>query len=466
MLPRQQRPPRPKQLLPQRPLRISRLVHPPFLQLRHHQIHEIRIALRRHRPRQVEAVDVRFFHPRRQFIGHLRRAAHQRRVAAAQRHVRQQIAYRAVRAGHRQVLHRRLDRVVLHVADRLVRRIARKIDAGRTGVMGQARLRVGVAQVLRVLLARLGLGAAHHRRHAHEELDIARIAALAGHRLAHARHQLAQAFLGLARHEHAFRVARREGLAAARRARLVQHRRALARRFRQVIALHLVILALVIDAPHRRRIGIDARAPVGAHRAVVPAAFPQLVGHLQELVGAVVALVVRDLFRQAHGARRALQVAGDDVPADAAIGQVVQRRKAARQQVRRLVGQVHRHAETQVAGGGGHGGDRQQRVVDRQLDRLAQRQVGRVLVHVVDADDVGQEQPVEQAALQQARQVGPVVQRLVPRRRIARMRPQAVVDVADAVHVERVQEDLLLRHGVRFRGNQVVPTRPGAASFR
>ncbi|CUJ51345.1 Uncharacterised protein [Achromobacter ruhlandii] len=332
--------------------------------------------------------------------------------------------------------------------------------------MGQAGFRIGIAQILRVLLARLGLGAAHHRRHAHEELDVARIPALARHRLAHARHQLAQAFLGLARHEHAFRVARREGLAAARGARLVQHRRALARRLRKMVALDLVVLAFVIDAPHGGRVRVDARAPVGAHRVVVPAAFPQLVGHFQELVGAVVALVVRDLFGQAHGARRAFQVAGDDVPADAAIGQVVQRREAARQQVRRLVGQVHRHAEAQVAGRGGHGGDGQQRVVDRQLDRLAQRQVGRVLVHVVDADDIGQEQAVEQAALQQARQVGPVVQRLVLRRGIARVGPQAVVDVADAVHVERVQEDLLFRHGVPFRGNQVVPTRPGAASFR
>ncbi|MNT24371.1 hypothetical protein D3C72_1598390 [compost metagenome] len=260
-------------------------------------------------------------------------------------------------------------------------------------------------------------------------------------------------------------MARRERLAAARRSCLVQHRRALARRFGQVIALDTVVLAGVVHATHCLGIRVHAALPVGAYRVVVPAAFPQLVRHLQELVGAVVAFVVRDLFGQAHGARRALQVAGDDVPADAAVGQVVQGRKAAGQQVRRLVGQVHRHAEPQVLRRGGHGGYREQRVVHRQLDGLAQRQVGRVLVDVVDAHDVRQEQAVEEAAFKQLCQVGPVVQRLVLHGRVARVRPQPVVDVPDAIHVEGVQEDLLLRHGGPLR-IQVVPTRAGGASFR
>ncbi|KAG0745209.1 hypothetical protein G6F24_015939 [Rhizopus arrhizus] len=145
---------------------------------------------------------------------------------------------------------------------------------------------------------------------------------------------------------------------------------------------------------------------------------------------------------------------------------MVQRGKAPCQQIRRLVGQVDRDAEPQVPGGGRHGRNRQQRIVHRQLDRFAQGQVGRVLVDVVHAHDVGQEQAVEQPAFQQPGQIGPVVQRLVLRGRVARMGPQAVVDVPHAIHVERVQEDLLLRHDVRFRQDQVVPTRPGAMSFR
>ncbi|MNV51331.1 hypothetical protein D3C71_1433760 [compost metagenome] len=148
---------------------------------------------------------------------------------------------------------------------------------------------------------------------------------------------------------------------------------------------------------------------------------------------------MRDLFGQTHGARGAFQVAGDDVPADAAVGQMVQGGEAARQQVGGLVGQVHRDAEAQVARRGGHGGYGEQRVVHRKLDGFAQGKVRRVLVDVVHAHDIRQEQAVEQAALKQTRQVRPVVQRLVLHGGVARMGPQAVVDVSDAVHVERVQ---------------------------
>ena len=205
----------------------------------------------------------------------------------------------------------------------------------------------------------------------------------------------------------------------------------------------------MVHPAHGGGIGIDPRALVGLDRVRVPAAFPQLIGHVQEFVGAVVALVVRDLPGQPHGARRALQVAGDDVPAHAALGQVVQRGEAARQQIGRLVGQVYGDAKAQVARGRRHGRHDQQRVVDGQLDGFAQGQVGRVLVHVVHADDVGQEQAIEQAALQQPRKAGPVIQCLVGGGRVARMRPQPMVDMAHAIHVEGVEQDLLLGHDGR-----------------
>lgn len=342
--------------------------------------------------------------------------------------------------------------------DHVVEIEARIIDAAAGREMREASLGAGVARVLGVLLARLGRGAPDDHRHAHEDPQVRRITPGLGRLAAQLGHQLARAGAAAARHERAFGMARRELLAAPRGARLEQHRRALRRGFGEVVAVDLVEAAAMADAVHLGRIGEHARLAVAAHRAVLPAAFPQLVGHFQVLVGAVVAFVVLDLAGQAHRARRAVEVARHDVPADPAAAQVVERREAPGQQVGRLVGQVHGDAEAEVPGGGGHRRDQHHRVVDGQLDRLAQRQVERLAIDVVDADDIGDEQPVEQAAFEQAGEVGPVGERAVVGGTIAWMRPQTMVDVADAVHVERVQADRLSCHRRGARPGGLVET--------
>lgn len=135
--------------------------------------------------------------------------------------------------------------------------------------------------------------------------------------------------------------------------------------------------------------------------------------------------------------------------------------KPAGEQVGRLVGEVGGEAEPQVAGHRGHGRDQQQRVVDRQLDRFLERHVHRALVDVVDPDDIGDEQPVEQPALQQLGQLGPVLEALVLGGGVPWVGPQAVVDVPDAVHVEGVEQDLLLGGGEG--AHQMVPAVAGSA---
>ena len=181
---------------------------------------------------------------------------------------------------------------------------------------------------------------------------------------------------------------------------------------------------------------------VAQHGVVLPASFPKLVDHLHVFLGHVVAAVVLRLLRQAHAARGAVEIAGDDVPADAALGQVIERRHAAGEGIGRLVGQVAGDAEAEMLRGIGHGRHQQQRVVHRDLHRVADRGVRRVMEHVVDAEDVGQEQTVEQPAFQCLRQRHPMVEIGVMHRTVARMRPHPVLDVADAVHVERVEADL------------------------
>ena len=116
------------------------------------------------------------------------------------------------------------------------------------------------------------------------------------------------------------------------------------------------------------------------------------------------------------------------------------------------------------SGDHGHRRNDHQRIVDRHLHRVLQRGARRALVDVVNPQHVGEENRVELAALQRARQVGPVFQRIVGIRPIARMRPQAGRLMADAVHVERVQADLF-RHRVqdarKLHRDHVDAVRPG-----
>jgi hypothetical protein len=265
-------------------------------------------------------------------------------------------------------------------------------------------------------------------------------------------HDLLHAGLALAVHEHALGVRGGKARAARGGAGLVEHRRALARRLAQVHGVHLVLRAAVVHHVHLGRIDVDAVFLVAQHGAVFPAAFPELVDQRHVFVGQVVAVVVRGLAREAHGARGAVEVAGDDVPADAPAGQVVQRGHAPREEEGRLVGEVGRHAEAQVPGGRGHGRDQQRGVVHGHLHGAAQGGIGVAAEHVVHAHHVGEEHAVEKAGLQPGGVVGPVVDVEVARRLVARVRPQALLYVADAVHVEGIQADLTAHVGCLLVG--------------
>ena len=104
---------------------------------------------------------------------------------------------------------------------------------------------------------------------------------------------------------------------------------------------------------------------------------------------------------QPHAACGAVEIAGHDIPADAAAGQVIQRRHTPGEQVRRLVGQVGGHAEADMVGDGGHDRHDHHWVVDRDLHGIDDRRLRAAPVDVVDADDIGQEDPVELPAFRQ-----------------------------------------------------------------
>ena len=191
-------------------------------------------------------------------------------------------------------------------------------------------------------------------------------------------------------------------------------------------------------------LGRVSKNPIGLvaqYSAVLPAGLPQFIDDRHIFVGRIIATIMIGLNGQPHAARRAVEIAGHDIPADAAAGQVVQRRHTPGEQIRRFVGQIGGDAETDVFGHRRHDRHDHHRVVDRDLHGVEDRRRRTAPVDIVDADDVRQEDPVELAAFRQPRQILPVFDRVVRGRAIARMRPHSMLDMADAVHVERVEAD-------------------------
>jgi len=88
---------------------------------------------------------------------------------------------------------------------------------------------------------------------------------------------------------------------------------------------HAEMLTGMADVVHLVGVGEDATRAVAEHRVVLPGTLPQLVEHLEVLVDVVVARIVCGLIGLAHVAGGRRQIAGDDVPADAPVGEVIQR---------------------------------------------------------------------------------------------------------------------------------------------
>ncbi|MNL04725.1 hypothetical protein D3C87_1253000 [compost metagenome] len=241
-----------------------------------------------------------------------------------------------------------LDRVAFHVLDRLVDFILGKIDPGGRREVRNTRLGTGVAQVFGVLLPAKLFGGANDHVQPHEHLDVLGIAPGRGGAGAHLVHLSLGRCLGLAADEHALGMSPGEQQPAIRAASLEQHRRALRRGFAEVITLDLIELALVLDLVHFVRLRVDPLLRIVEYRAVFPTAFQEFVEHLQVLVGLVITTVMLDLFAQAHGLGGAVEIAGDDVPADTPATQVIQRRQAAGEQIRGFVGEISGQAETEV----------------------------------------------------------------------------------------------------------------------
>ena len=203
----------------------------------------------------------------------------------------------------------------------------------------------------------------------------------------------------------------------------------------------LVIRAGVVDGVDSGGVGVAAARGVAEHRVLLPASLPELVGDLQVLLGAGVALVVGRQSAEAEVGPRVGQVGGHDVPGDPAAGDVIQRRDLAGEGEGRHLQHRAGEGEAQVLGRRRHGRDQRHGIVGRDLHRLDDRGLRPGAIEVVGADHVREEERIEAAALKQPGELDPgldpvelALARVVPH-------PEAVLDVGDAVHRERVEVD-------------------------
>ncbi|MNN32665.1 hypothetical protein D3C81_1463910 [compost metagenome] len=199
----------------------------------------------------------------------------------------------------------------------------------------------------------------------------------------------------------------------------------------------------MIDAVYLFRVGINTAHLVFQDGIVFPATFQQFVKDFHEIITTLIAIVVIDLLLQSHRTCGAVQVTGHNIPADAAIAQMIERGQAAGEQVRLFVSQVAGHAKAQMPGGLRHQRHHVQRIIDRQLHRFTRGRFYTVTQDVIHANDIRQEHTIEQTAFQQLRQLGPVFRLGVITGVIAWMLPQTVMYVADTIHIESIQAYLL-----------------------
>ena len=105
-----------------------------------------------------------------------------------------------------------------------------------------------------------------------------------------------------------------------------------------MLSVNVEVFAVVVNLMNLLGMREDAGVAVAHDRAIFPAALPQLVHHRHVFIADLVAGIVSGLIDTADAARRTVEIAGDDVPSHAPVGEVVQARHAAGELIRRLEG--------------------------------------------------------------------------------------------------------------------------------
>ena len=426
-----------------------------LLQLGNNVLDEVLEGTRGDVVRQVDAVQATLVDPALQLVSNLNRVTNNDIAHAAEGGVLSDglagplLVLRLQGEGGQEGL----NRLGLHVVQNLVLVELGQVNAGPAADDSLCRVEVDVLLVLLVLCLCLLLGLIHDDGEHCEDLDVVAATALllgsgtdtVGHNAGQVGTQGAD--------EHSLSVLTGELLATAGCASLENHGGALRARLSQGDAGHGEVLALVANRVDLGGVSVDAALAVLDDCAVFPGTFPQLVADVQELVGDFVAFVVRDLGGQALVLSSRRQVRSHNVEPDAALSEVVEGGVAASQSVGLLESSGSSHTEAEVLGHCSHCRNLGCGVIHGNLSGTLNGGSGRVLVHVVDANNVSDEHGVKQAALKGLSQVSPVLDGVVLGCTGTRVTPEVEALVTNAGHFECVNYDalLLLSHRFSFR---------------
>ena len=186
-----------------------------------------------------------------------------------------------------------------------------------------------------------------------------------------------------------------------------------------------IVFAGMVDRAHAITPGIQLARLVGNHGIIGPAAFPKLVGHVHEFFGTLVAIIVFDHLLQTEIARGTGQVRGHDVPADPAIGHVIQGAEAPGMGKRMLVTGGHGHTESQIFGDGCQCRNDHQRIIGRGFHGPFHGGIGIAGKHIVEAQHIAEKQHVQVSLIGDPGQVRPIAQRVDAQSLVCRVGPQA-----------------------------------------
>jgi hypothetical protein len=194
---------------------------------------------------------------------------------------------------------------------------------------------------------------------------------------------------------------------------------------------------------------VSAHTPrFGPPRSHPRASCPTAADHLDKLRGARVAVVVLGMRIEPEVERRVAVVRGDDVPSDAATGDVIGGRQASGELVGRVIGRCCRTEQSDPAAVHPEGGQQRDRVVPHLRKEARAKRGERWLV--------GDEHRVEQSALGERRRTEEAVDRCRLDRVVLLNAPTRLV-----IAIGR-QDDREV--GVTLRGHDVAPFGSTASS--
>src|SRR5450830_1024833 len=146
--------------------------------------------------------------------------------------------------------------------------------------MHQRRFRTDVALVFGEFFLGLAFSLGRDDGGAEEDLDVGGSASQCHRLCADIVHDVLDPILALAVDEDALCMRGGELTATGRGAGLIQHRRALWRRLRQMHGVDLILASTMMDDVYFGWIGVETVSAIDLYGAVFPAAFPELVDQL------------------------------------------------------------------------------------------------------------------------------------------------------------------------------------------